>query len=87
MNKIKSLKNLKRIQNLKISLNNFEENRTTAIFKINIVKLADKYPKILTLSVTLNFLKRTLKVFVKKIQSYLAECFTSIIFGLLIKGR
>ena len=35
----------------------FRINRTTTIFKINIVKLADKYPKIWTSSVTLNFLK------------------------------
>ena len=35
----------------------FRINRTTTIFKINIVKLADKYPKIWTSSVKLNFLK------------------------------
>ena len=35
----------------------FGINRSTIIFKINIVKLADKYPKMLTSSVTLNFLK------------------------------
>ena len=43
---------------------------------MNIVELVDKYQKMLTSSVTLNFLKviiRTLKVFVRKIQSYLAE--------------
>ena len=34
-----------------------EIKRSTIIFKINIVKLADKYPKMLTSSVTLNFLK------------------------------
>ena len=35
----------------------FRINRTTTIFKINIVKLGDIYPKIWTSSVTLNFLK------------------------------
>ena len=35
----------------------FGINRNTITFKINIVKLADKYPKILTSSVTSNFLK------------------------------
>ena len=83
----KIFKKFKEDTKFKNLVEQFRRNRTTTIFKINIVKLADKYPKILTLSVTLNFLKRTLKVFVKKIQSYLAECFTSIIFGLLIKGR
>ena len=34
-----------------------EIKRSTIIFKIDIVKLADKYPKMLTSSVTLNFLK------------------------------
>ena len=33
----------------------------TVIFKINIVKLVDKYPKMMTSSVTLNFLKRYYK--------------------------
>ena len=32
-------------------------NKSTIIFKINIVKLADQYPKMLTSSVTLNFSK------------------------------
>ena len=35
----------------------FGINKSTIIFKINIVKLADKFPKMLTSSVLLNFLK------------------------------
>ena len=35
----------------------FEIPKGTIIFKINIVRLADKYPKMMILSVTLNFLK------------------------------
>ena len=39
----------------------FGINRTTIIFKINVVKLVDKYPERLTSSVTLNFLKNYYK--------------------------
>ena len=35
----------------------FRINKSTMIFKINIVKLVDEYQKMLTSSVTLNFLK------------------------------
>ena len=39
----------------------FGINRTTIIFKINVVKLVNKYPERLTSSVTLNFLKNYYK--------------------------
>ena len=35
----------------------FKITKGTIIFKINIVKLVDKYPKMMTWSITLNFLK------------------------------
>ena len=60
MNKVKFLKNLKdtkfenRVEQLKI-------NKSTIIFKVNIVKLVHKYLKMLTSSVTLNFLKSRYK--------------------------
>ena len=47
-------------------LEQFRINRGTIIFKINIAKLADKYPKMLTSSATL-IITKTLKSFVKKI--------------------
>ena len=42
---------------LKNLVEKFRINRSTVIFKINIIKLADKYPKMLTSSVTLVFSK------------------------------
>ena len=39
----------------------FRINKSTIIFKINIVKLVDKYKKMLASSVTLNFLKSYFK--------------------------
>ena len=53
----KIFKKFKEDTKFKNLVEQFRINRTTTIFKINIVKLADKYPKIWTSSVTLNFLK------------------------------
>ena len=53
----KIFKKFKEDTKFKNLVEQFRRNRTTTIFKINIVKLADKYPKIWTSSVTLNFLK------------------------------
>ena len=39
----------------------FKINKTTMIFKINIVDLLDKYPKLMKSSMTLNFLKTDFK--------------------------
>ena len=36
-------------------------NKSTIIFKINLLKLIDKYPRLMKSSVNLNFLKRYLK--------------------------
>ena len=44
-NKVKVLKNLKRIQILKMSLKKLRINRSTIILKINAVKLVNKYIK------------------------------------------
>ena len=44
------------MENLKVLLSNLKYLRAQS-FKINIVRLADKYPKMMILSVTLNFLK------------------------------
>ena len=55
MNKVKFLENLR---------------KTKITFKMNIVKLVDKYPKMMTLSVTLKFFKkvitRVLRTFARK---------------------
>ena len=72
----KIFKKFKENAKFKDLVEQFGINRSTIIFKINIVKLADKYPKMLASSVTLNFLKsyyKDIKEFVRKIQSYLAE--------------
>ena len=64
--KIFNFKNL--VEKLKI-------NRSTIIFKISIVKLVDTYPKMLTLSVTLNFLEshyKDIKSISKKNQELLS---------------
>ena len=53
----KIFKKFKEYTKFKNLVEQFRINRTTTIFKINIVKLADIYPKIWTSSVTLNFLK------------------------------
>ena len=53
----KIFKKFKEDTKFKNLVEQFRINRTTTIFKINIVTLADKYPKIWTSSVTLNFLK------------------------------
>ena len=57
INKVTFLESLNEIENLKILLNDFKITKGTIIFKINTVKLIDKYPKMLTSSITLNFLK------------------------------
>ena len=53
----KIFKKFKEDTKFKNLVEQFRINRTTTIFKINIVKLADKYPKIWTSSVKLNCLK------------------------------
>ena len=53
----KIFKKFKEDTKFKNLVEQFGINKRTMIFNINIVKLADKYPKILTSSVTLNFLK------------------------------
>ena len=53
----KIFKKFKEDTKFKNLVEQFGINRSTIIFKINIVKLAEKYPKMLTSSVTLNFLK------------------------------
>ena len=55
--KVKFLEDLKRIENLKSLSDQFEITKSTIIFKINIVKLIHKYPKMMTSSITLSFLK------------------------------
>ena len=53
----KTFKKFKENTKFKNLVEQFGINRSTIIFKINIAKLADKYPKMLTTSVTLKFLK------------------------------
>ena len=53
----KIFKKFKEDTKFKNLVEQFRINRSTTIFKINIVKLADKYPEMLTSSVTLKFLK------------------------------
>ena len=53
----KIFKKFKKNAKFKDLVKQFGINKSTIIFKINIVKLADKYPKMLTSSVTLKFLK------------------------------
>ena len=64
----------------------FKITKGTIIFKMNIVKLVDKYPKTMTSSVTLNFLKkvitRILKAFTWKTRKILnkPELFSRVYF-------
>ena len=64
----------------------FKITKGTIIFKMNIVKLVDKYPKMMTSSVTLNFLKkvitRILKAFTWKTRKILnkPELFSRVYF-------
>ena len=53
----KIFKKFKKDTNFNNLAKQFGINRSTVIFKINIVKLVDKYPKMLTSSLKLNFLK------------------------------
>ena len=54
--KVKFSGNLSKIQDLKVLLT-IEKTKGTIIFNINIVKLVNNYPKIMTSSITLNFFK------------------------------
>ena len=64
----------------------FKITKSTIIFKMNIVKLVDKYPKTMKSSVTLNFLKkvitRILKAFTWKTRKILKkpELFSRVYF-------
>ena len=64
----------------------FKITKGTIIFRMNIVKLVDKYPKTMTSSVTLNFLKkvitRILKAFTWKTRKILnkPELFSRVYF-------
>ena len=53
----KVLKKFKEKRKFKNLAEQFKITESTIIFKINIVKLIDKYPKMITSSITLNFLK------------------------------
>ena len=53
----KIFKKIKEDTKSKNLVEQFGINRSTMIFKINVVKLGDKYPKMLKSSMTLNFLK------------------------------
>ena len=53
----KVLKKFKENRKFKNFAEQFKITTSTIIFKINIVKLIDKYPKMITSSITLNFLK------------------------------
>ena len=57
MNKGKIFYKFKEDTKFKYLLEQFKINKSTIIFKINIVKLVDKRPKVLISSVGLNFLK------------------------------
>ena len=57
----KIFKKCKDDTNFKNLVEEFGISKSTIIFKINIVKLVDKYKKMLTSSVTLNFLKSYFK--------------------------
>ena len=57
----KILKNFKEDTNFKSLVEQSEISKSTIIFKINIVKLIDKYKRIVKLSVTLIFLKSCYK--------------------------
>ena len=53
----KVFKNFKDNRKFKSLAEQFKITKSTIIFKINIVKLIDTYPKMMTSSITLNFLK------------------------------
>ena len=57
----KVFKKFKEDTKFKNLVEQFKINKSTIIFKINIVKLEDNYKKVLTSSVTLNFLKSYFK--------------------------
>ena len=57
----KVLRKFKENRKLKSSVEQFKTTKGTIIFNMNIVKLVDKYPKVITSSVTLNFLKNYYK--------------------------
>ena len=48
----------------------FKITKGTIIFKVNIVKLIDKYPKMMTSSITLNFLKSYYKYIKNNCKEY-----------------
>ena len=54
----KIFKKFKEDTKFKNLVEQFRINKSTIIFKINTVKLVDKYKKMLTSSVTLNFFKK-----------------------------
>ena len=57
MKKVKFKKKIKEDTKFKNLVKQFKINKSTVIFKTNIVKLVDQHPKILTSSTTLHFLK------------------------------
>ena len=54
MNKVKFLENFRRKQNLNVFAERFKITKPTIIFRIHILKLVDKYPKIMTSPIILN---------------------------------
>ena len=61
INKVKFLEKFKENRKFKSLVEWFKITKGTFIFKINIVKLVDKYPTMMTSSITLNFLKSCCK--------------------------
>ena len=57
----KVFRKCKEYRKFKSLVERFKITKGTFIFKINIVKLADKYPKMMISSITLNFLKSNYK--------------------------
>ena len=57
INKVKFLEKFKENRKFKSLVERFKITKGTFIFKINIVKLVDKYPTMMTSLITLNFLK------------------------------
>ena len=53
----KVFRKFKENRKFKSLVERYNITKGTIIFKINIVKLVDKYPKMMTSSITLNFLK------------------------------
>ena len=62
----KVFKRFKENENFKNLLERFKITKSTIIFKTNIVKLIDKYPKIKTSSISLNFLN----IYYKNIKNF-----------------